>query len=56
MELECFFIPHRDIERLMFKGADIEGIIQITTNFKSIMNARCSARGILAPLTFYLVE
>ena len=34
----CFFIPKQDVETLMFKGASIGGIIQITTNFKSVGN------------------
>ena len=34
----CFFIPKQDVDTLMFKGASIGGIIQITTNFKSVGN------------------
>lgn len=36
----CFFIPQKDVERLMFKGASIGGIIQITTNFETVVNAK----------------
>ena len=32
----CFFIPRPEVEALMFKGASIGGIIQITTNFKHV--------------------
>ena len=34
----CFWIPRNDVEALMFKGASIGGIIQITTNFNSVTN------------------
>jgi len=34
----CFFIPKSDVESLMFKGASIGGIIQLTTNFKTVKN------------------
>ena len=36
----CFFIPRKDVEMLMFKGASIGGIIQLTTNFKSVENQK----------------
>jgi hypothetical protein len=34
----CFFIPRADVETLMFKGASIGGIIQLTTHFRSVEN------------------
>jgi len=34
----CFFIPRSDVEMLMFKGDSVGGIIQLTTNFKSVGN------------------
>jgi len=34
----CFFIPRQKVDSLMFKGAAIGGVIQLTTNFKSIEN------------------
>ena len=34
----CFFIPLKDVEALMYKGASIGGIIQLTSNFKSVGN------------------
>jgi hypothetical protein len=36
----CFFIPRKDVESLMFKGASIGGVIQITTKFKSVASAQ----------------
>ena len=35
-----FLIPRLDVEKLMFKGGTIGGIIQITTNFNSISNQK----------------
>ncbi len=34
----CFLIPRADVESLMFKGAAIGGIIQITSNFSKVQN------------------
>jgi hypothetical protein len=36
----CFFIPRNEVESLMFRGRQIGGIIQITTNFKTIWNQK----------------
>ena len=34
----CFLIPRPNVEKLMFKGKSIGGIIQLTTNFKAVSN------------------
>jgi hypothetical protein len=34
----CFLIPRMDVGGVMFKGTSIGGIIQLTSNFRSISN------------------